>query len=175
MKLSIKPRLSSKASADQLHSVRLEIKEYPSQQPLPDGSVFATYGKQGIRCGDIHLYADAELVYRIDIQVLSSASWDAPWWGRFLRQFGWAGPTVNFRRAGLGGKLLQAAIHWAKKQGANHLCGDITETGMEQEWLTGWYQSKGFTISEPRVGAMRGTVRSIWLDLRSDVRGANSG
>jgi hypothetical protein len=85
--------------------------------------------------------------YSFGVFVRKEADLPEPCWAVVAKKFGWRQRKLNCRRRGIGERLLNAAIDWAKSSGAAFLSGEVIyQNDGSHRWKIDWYRRKGFDI-----------------------------
>jgi hypothetical protein len=154
---------------EQVASVELEVEMRPSGHALPSASIWAIHRQMNLVVGDLQLIPQADNGFSIGFVQLRTTPLPPPWWAALVKPFGWRHTAINWRGHDIGERLVKEAVNLAKEQNADFICGDITSTRSEsQPWLPAWYRKLGFTISDPRPGAIKYSVLSLRMDLQQD-------
>jgi|GEM_PF-6701641 len=95
--------------------------------------------------------------------------------GKRLERWDYFRPK-NFRKQGVGAKLVRTFLDWCQARGTQEICGCITPAGLEaQPRLVEWYQMFGFQPQEPDERCLPQSVKMVvWraADTKTSTMGA---
>ena len=76
--------------------------------------------------------------------------------------------SVNFRRMGIGTRLLQTIIAEAKQRMFSEIWTSVTKKNIDKNhFLIDWYKKQGFRIENPDAECPGGSVKKIRLLLQN--------
>lgn len=81
---------------------------------------------------------------------------------------------ANFRRLGIGKRLLRAMLDYARQNGANRIYGSVVDQDIQANRdLLDWYASEGFTIRDPDEECLKNAVSKIEIHIEECPRASS--